>query len=255
MIIENGEKRGMRFPRPIDNVHVKIERLNHHNMIVEKLAKTFRHLKQKFQGSEKQCFILCVIPGKQDERYSQVKQAAEREGQAGVLTQCVKVKNFENSMPAIVNNILLKLNAKLGGINHVPILDDGMLSKINILKYPTLILGMDVNHPSLPTKGRPMGHPSFASVTGSLDRTGMPYMMHIQAQLREGGANAVGAAEVIEKLDSIVKKMLLMFKETTNCQPCRIIVFRDGVGETQFPEASLSEPYFPSHLVVNAFLH
>lgn len=85
--------------------------------------------------------------------------------------------------------------------------------------------------------GRPVGFPSFASVTGSLDRTGMPYMMHVQAQIRMAD-KAIGSAEVVENLDEIVKEMLIKFRYygKRDIMPQRIIVFRDGVGDTQFPE-------------------
>jgi eukaryotic translation initiation factor 2C len=229
--VKNGKARGIMFP-PQPVVIESVSSNRDHDNSVQGITEVFKNIKRKF-GDSKNCFIVCVIPQKPCEQYSQAKQAAEREGNAEVLTQCILFKNFDKPERAVINNILLKINAKLGGINHVPIFPETSLMKINILKYPTLILGMDVNHPSLPTKGRPTGFPSFASVTGS----GMPYLLHIQAQLRTNNNKAVGAAEIVENLDVTVKKMLMKFREMSKgCQPKRIIVFRDGVGEGQFPE-------------------
>lgn len=57
-------------------------------------------------------------------------------------------------------------------------------------------------------------------------------MMHIQAQTKA----QKGAAEVIENLDDIFVKFLKKFHTMTRCKPCRIIYYRDGVGEGQFQE-------------------
>lgn len=65
----------------------------------------------------------------------------------------------------------------------------------------------------------------------------MPYLCHIQAQIRLAD-RAIGAAEVVENLDRIVANMLIEFKGRSKCQPQRIVVFRDGVGDSQFPEVS-----------------
>lgn len=58
-------------------------------------------------------------------------------------------------------------------------------------------------------------------------------MMHIQAQTKA----QKGAAEVIEKLDDVFVKFLQKFNQITRGgKPCRIIYYRDGVGEGQFQE-------------------
>lgn len=184
----------------------------------------------------KTTLFVCIIPNKPSQQYGQVKQAAEWDGMAGVLTQCVQDKNFYKCDYSTIKNILLKINAKMRGINHVPLYSPAVLKNVSILSIPTLIIGMDVTHASVPIKGRPTGFPSYASVTGSLDRSGMPYMMHIQAQLRQDATKAVGAAEVVERLDKIIEDMIMRFSAQAKVEPKRIIVFRDGVGESQFPE-------------------
>jgi eukaryotic translation initiation factor 2C len=74
--------------------------------------------------------------------------------------------------------------------------------------------------------------PSLAAVTGSIDRTGMPFMMHTQAQRKA----RAGAAEIIEGLDTIMVKFLKEFIKRTGHKPRKIIFYRDGVGDTQFAE-------------------
>jgi hypothetical protein len=45
-----------------------------------------------------------------------VKKIAEI--QVGILTQCLKAKTVYKLNPATLSNILLKVNAKLNGLNH-----------------------------------------------------------------------------------------------------------------------------------------
>ena len=81
-----------------------------------------------------------------------------------------------------------------------------------------------------------IGPPSFAAITASICRTGMPYMMHIQAQRKAGK----GAAEVITGLRDIVRKFMFAYRGFTGgpkgVTPQKIIYFRDGVGDGQFQE-------------------
>jgi len=56
--------------------------------------------------------------------------------------------------------------------------------------------------------------PSYAAVTGTIDRTGMIHMMHVQAQEKAQR----GAAEIVKDLDFITEKMLRQFGVTANQQ-------------------------------------
>jgi hypothetical protein len=48
---------------------------------------------------------------------AKVKQVAELA--VGLLTQCIKVRTMQHMNPSIYSNILLKVNSKLNGVNHV----------------------------------------------------------------------------------------------------------------------------------------
>jgi eukaryotic translation initiation factor 2C len=177
-------------------------------------------------------FILVIIKVKNDSKYPYIKRAAELEVEGGVLTQCVASQNVQRAQGSTIGNVLLKLNMKLGGINNFLYINDDMLSRINILNAPVMIMGADVTHPSPGSE-----HPSFAAVTASTDRTGMPFMMHCQAQTKEER----DAAEIIENLDVIVHKMLVKFIKNTNHRPRKILFYRDGVGDSQFSEVLQKE--------------
>lgn len=77
------------------------------------------------------------------------------------------------------------------------------------------------------------GANSYAAVTCSIHRSGMPFRMDIQAQQKAGK----GSCEVIENFDSIVKRCLVAYRNCTDgLKPRRIIYYRDGVGQGQFTE-------------------
>jgi len=197
---------------------------------VDNLSNLFQWYKS--QGCR---LVVVIIPKKFSPLYSHVKQAAELH--VGILTQCVVAHNVIKGMESTIQNILLKLNGKLGGVNHVITPPDcTILSKIDILRCPMLIIGADVTHP--PPGNKDAQIPSFAAVTASIDKTGMPYMMDIRAQRKADK----GAAEVIQDLEGIVGEMLLtFFRKNGNIRPRKIIYFRDGVGEGQFPEVLHTE--------------
>jgi hypothetical protein len=106
--------------------------------------------KQKEKKNEKR-FVLVVIPEKGSVLYKQVKQAAELT--SGILTQCVVYGNMKHGkrQQSTAENIILKVNAKIGGVSHVAVPSSenvgNLLRKIDILSYPVIILGIDVTHP------------------------------------------------------------------------------------------------------------
>jgi len=51
--------------------------------------------------------------------------------------------------PAVIENIIRKLNAKLGGVNHLV-----KLSHVDIFEAPVLLIGAVVTHPLVGSKVR-----------------------------------------------------------------------------------------------------
>lgn len=102
--------------------------------------------------------LFCIIPDRGD-TYSKVKQCAELE--CGILTQCIKASTLarKGNDQSTVSNILLKVNAKLNGINH----------KLNppsappLMRQPFMLIGADVTHPS-------PGQDDIPSVVGVVSR-------------------------------------------------------------------------------------
>lgn len=72
---------------------------------------------QKQKGMK---LVVVVLPGFPAEVYARVKQQAEL--YVGILTQCVKEQTINKCVQkndrSTAGNILLKINAKLNGVNH-----------------------------------------------------------------------------------------------------------------------------------------
>ena len=77
-------------------------------------------------------------------------------------------------------NVALKMNMKLGGVNHS--LDEGSLAILK--RTPTMLVGMDVTHPG---PGTVKGTPSIAAVVASSDLrfARYPCSMRIQESKKE----------------------------------------------------------------------
>ncbi|GMI73300.1 ARGONAUTE 6 [Hibiscus trionum] len=174
-------------------------------------------------------FILCVLPvRKNSDIYGPWKKKCLCD--MGIVTQCISPGKITDQY---LTNVLLKINSKLGGINSL--LEIERPSNLPLIKdTPTLILGMDVSHGS---PGR-SDVPSIAAVVGSLH---WPLISRYRASVRTQSPKM----EMIEalykpspdgKVDyGIIRELLLDFYRTSGSRkPKQIIVFRDGVSESQF---------------------
>lgn len=87
-----------------------------------------------------------------------------------------------------------------------------------------IFLGADVTHPPAGDNKKP----SIAAVVGSMDAHPSRYAATVRVQQHR--------QEIIQELSSMVRELLIMFyKSTGGYKPHRIILYRDGVSEGQFP--------------------
>ena len=100
-----------------------------------------------------------------------------------------------------------------------------------LYKGPMMCFGADVTHPA---PGDPNNKESIAAVVGSLDEHCSIYAARLYAQRSPKGQ----AYEMIHDLDKMVKSLLKEYKDRNNGFPQRIVFFRDGVSEGQFPLVS-----------------
>nr|GEY38255.1 protein argonaute 16 [Tanacetum cinerariifolium] len=195
---------------------------------VTRVEKIFEHIIQKLPGIPE--FLLCILPERKNcDLYGPWKKKCLSDH--GIPTQCMcPVKINEQYL----TNVLLKINTKLGGINSLLAIEES--SRIPIINdTPTMIMGMDVSH-------GPAGQsdiPSIAAVVGSKS---WPLISRYKASARSQPSKAEMISGLFQPqadgTDSgMMSELLLEFYQTSNKRkPTQIIVFRDGVSESQFDQ-------------------
>lgn len=154
-----------------------------------------------------------------------------------VATVCVHAAKIrkEKGQPQYFANVALKVNMKMGGVNHS--LDQRNMTWL--MQSPTMLVGMDVTHPGF---GTVSGTPSIAAVVASVDAKygQFPAALRIQESKKEvgvfGGESLIPllmALQMITDLASMMEERLNAFKAKSRVLPERIVVYRDGVSEVR----------------------
>ncbi|KAH9167484.1 Piwi-domain-containing protein [Lactarius sanguifluus] len=162
------------------------------------------------------CLVLVVLPDSAAAQRKAVKAWGDVTRQ--VATQCLKTMKFRNPNDQYCNNVALKVNVKLGGINSYPV--NQIYSGLN--KDPTMVVGADVTHPGPGVRDRP----SIASLVSSFDNTFSRYAAFTKVQAPR--------MEVIEELEDMFFTALRYFLHINRVCPKRVIFYRDGVSDGEF---------------------
>ncbi|KAH0932582.1 hypothetical protein HID58_009699, partial [Brassica napus] len=247
-LISCGMRKGIEIDRPFALVEEEPQSKN--LSAVKRVEKMIAKMKSKFPIDPPH-FILCVLPErKNSDIYGPWKKVCLTE--AGINTQCICPTKINDQY---LTNVLLKINSKLGGINSLL----GMECSSNIPlinKIPTLILGMDVSHGSpgradVPSIAAVLLHsyvpcPLFAHcVVGSKNwplisryraavRTQSPKMEMIDSLFQPVEDPVNGDNGIMKYVNAIYELFVEFFKTSNARKPKQIIIFRDGVSESQF---------------------
>lgn len=186
----------------------------------------FDQLKRRFPN-QPPAFLLCVLPERKNcdiygpwERACLVKY--------GIVTQCLSPKKIDDQY---LTNVLLKINAKLGGFNSLLEMEEKHAIPL-VSRVETMILGMDVCH------GSPQRDlPSVAAVVSSLE---WPYISKYRASV----CTQSPRQEMIDSLfkrdgnndHGLIRELIEDFANSCGKLPQQIIIFRDGVSEGQFTQ-------------------
>ena len=204
-----GNLRGMPVDYPV------YDRANAENMSQVKAA--FRNLYDR--GCTK---LIMVINAKKSTVRDELKYIGDTE--LKVPTQFVMKNNIlgkDNRGPddQVLHNICLKINHKLGGVNHA------LAKRPPVMDRPVMVLGADVTHPAPGDLSR---KPSIAAVVGSVDPNVSQF--NVEIRLQDKGR----VVEQIEQMEKITRNLLLKFYQKARKKPEQIIYYRDGVSEGQF---------------------
>ena len=235
-----GRNSGIMIADPRDVISPRIDSRDDEYRKICNLENEFKSLMKKHNPVMFMVFLndSKPFPLPNKEMYKHVKRICDTE--LGVLSQCIKDKNIFKASKSTLANICLKMNAKLGGINHC--IDTSKTLFAQLFKKPIMFIGADVNHPHV---GMDEMMPSIAAAVGSIDSKLAKYVSSIRFQKHsrtvESKNQAFGAPkkkerlEMIDKFDDMCFELISAFK--ANCKghlPERIIYYRDGVSEGQF---------------------
>ncbi|KAL8936923.1 MAG: hypothetical protein Q9216_004682 [Gyalolechia sp. 2 TL-2023] len=170
--------------------------------------------------------LLFILPNKNADVYLRIKKSCDCRW--GAQSQCVQSGNAQKKSPQYLSNVLMKVNAKLGGTTNrvATVRPSGHFSR------PTMIIGADVSHAA------PGIHaPSYAAMTVSMDKYAVRYAAGVQSN---------GFRVEMISTKNLRDMLIPLFRHwTANVSggrlPDHIYYFRDGVSEGQFTKVLRNE--------------
>jgi eukaryotic translation initiation factor 2C len=157
----------------------------------------------------------------------------------GMITQCLKWKNVMKPPRGYCSNVMLKVNAKLGGLNHVltdrrdnkaPMASWGTSpsgaaseppSSISwLFEKPCMIMGVNVSLSDPIKKDASL----TTVIVASMDRACAKYVAHVQSSKSADTNQLSRAAEAVTT----------GFKNRNGTVPETVIIYRDGVSDGEF---------------------
>ncbi|KAG0495504.1 hypothetical protein HPP92_000195 [Vanilla planifolia] len=209
----------------------------------ERVETMFEEVIKRLPGPPQ--LLLCVLP---ERKYSAIYGPWKKKNlhEMGVVTQCISPTRITEQY---LTNVLLKINTKLGGINSLLVVEANPSIPL-VTKVPTMIIGMNVSHASPGCSDLP----SIAAVVGSRN---WPLISRYSAAVRTQSAKVEMLDSLYKPLtngldDGMMRDLLLDFYESAGGRkPAQIVIFRDGISESQFNQVLNIE----LDQVIKAFQH
>ncbi|VVB16907.1 unnamed protein product [Arabis nemorensis] len=224
-LIRCGQMKGINVEPPFSDIFDENPQFRRApaNIRVEKM---FEQIQSKLPGKPK--FLLCILAErKNSDIYGPWKK--KNLSDLGIVTQCIAPTRVNDQY---LTNVLLKINAKLGGLNSLLAMERSPAMPL-VTQVPSIIVGMDVSH------GSP-GHSDIPSIAAVVSSRAWPLISKYRACVRT-------QSRKVEMIDNLFKPVSSdkdegMFREllvdfyssSVKKKPDHIIVFRDGVSESQF---------------------
>jgi aubergine-like protein len=164
-------------------------------------------------------FMFCFVPRERKDHYDAVKKVCL---QSGVASQFVKERTIKKNMQAVATKVALQMACKFGGEPW------SVAMPPHINKKPVMYVGIDVYHDTAKKNDSVFG------LVGSLNnRVTRWYSTHqILSQTEETPGQAVR---------QMIKLALGAYKAANGYLPGNIVIYRDGVGDTDLPRVKYQE--------------
>nr|AEF32753.1 ALG-5 [Ascaris suum] len=176
--------------------------------------------------------LFFIMQSKHPLTYARIKTVCDVE--EGVGCQVILAKTFRNMINgnpetnSTAHNIVLKINVRMGGINNKIHRSYEIWPKFANMADPTIFVGIDVTHPGPGRSGN-----SIAAVVASVDVDASRYGVSIKVQRPD-------AERVVYVVDAL-KERLISFYKSSGRSPNHIIIYRDGISETEFLNTAREE--------------
>jgi eukaryotic translation initiation factor 2C len=172
------------------------------------------------------CQIILVVKVDQDtEDYNRIKLIGET--MLGIPTQCVVQRTIEEPHRRHCQNMVLKMNAKMGGINF-RLVPEAMPDTFRDETW--MIIGVDVTHAPRDDDG---DSASVIACVGTMDRFYASHRGNIRLSLPSEFA--------ITALGTMVTRLLRQFQKKNGFLPRNLLVYRDGVPEGMYQSVITAE--------------
>lgn len=156
--------------------------------------------------------IVCILPGQRgkSQLYDDLKRLTF--GELGIPSQVILTGTLkkDKGLRSVLNKVIIQINAKIGGVPW----------SLNGLPYsdvPTMVVGIDIFQKK--------GSFNVLGVCATTDRT---FSKYVSAPKIFSNLSDITAA-----LQASVREAISAFKAENSIAPQRIIVFRDGVSDSQ----------------------
>ncbi|KAG7947378.1 hypothetical protein I3843_14G091600 [Carya illinoinensis] len=223
-LIKCGELKGILIDPPFDVFQENPQ--SRRAPPVVRVEKMFEEIQSKLPGAPQ--FLLCLLPErKNSDLYGPWKR--KNLAEFGIVTQCIAPTRVNDQY---LTNVLLKINAKLGGLNSVLAVEHSPSIPM-VSKAPTIIVGMDVSH------GSP-GQSDVPSIAAVVSSRQWPLISKYRASVRTQSPKVEMIDSLFKRVsetedEGIFRELLLDFYTSSGKRkPDQIIIFRDGVSESQF---------------------
>ncbi|GMG30064.1 unnamed protein product [Aspergillus oryzae] len=180
----------------------------------EAIKRLFNSTGNKFQKEPQ--LLLIIVPDKNSFTYLRIKKSCDCRW--GVPSQVLQSAHVAKANPQYISNVLMKVNAKLGGTTAriIPKVNDASL------KPMTMIIGADVTHPTIG-----VWSPSMAAVSVCMDTFGGRYWG--ACETNGDRVEVIARANMEHMLTPLVREWMSTVGQGR--APENVYYFRDGVSE------------------------